>query len=57
MTLYLDDEMERQWARMCPFGRLGWPEDIAPLIIVLASREASWITGQAISVSGGFGSS
>jgi NAD(P)-dependent dehydrogenase (short-subunit alcohol dehydrogenase family) len=57
MTSYIDDAMERQWARMYPLGRLGRAEDIAPLITFLASREASWITGQAISVNGGFGRS
>jgi len=57
MTSYITDEMERQWARMYPLGRLGRPEDIAPMITFLASSEASWITGQAISVSGGFGRS
>jgi 2-hydroxycyclohexanecarboxyl-CoA dehydrogenase len=57
MTSYISDEMEREWARMYPLGRLGRPEDIAPLITFLASPEASWITGQAISVSGGFGRS
>jgi NAD(P)-dependent dehydrogenase (short-subunit alcohol dehydrogenase family) len=57
MTSYINDDMEREWARMYPLGRLGRPEDIAPLITFLASREASWITGQAISVSGGFGRS
>jgi 3-oxoacyl-[acyl-carrier protein] reductase len=57
MTSYITDEMEREWARYYPLGRLGRPEDIAPLITFLASSEASWITGQAISVSGGFGRS
>ncbi len=57
MTSYITDEMEREWARYYPLGRLGRPEDIAPLIAFLASSEASWITGQAISVSGGFGRS
>ena len=57
MTSYITDEMEREWARMYPLGRLGRPEDIAPLITFLASPEATWITGQAISVSGGFGRS
>jgi len=57
MTSYITDDMEREWARMYPLGRLGRPEDIAPLITFLASPEASWITGQAISVSGGFGRS
>ncbi len=57
MTSYITDEMEREWAKMYPLGRLGRVEDIAPLITFLASAEASWITGQAISVSGGFGRS
>jgi 2-hydroxycyclohexanecarboxyl-CoA dehydrogenase len=57
MTSYITDDMEREWARMYPLGRLGRAEDIAPLITFLASSEASWITGQAISVSGGFGRS
>lgn len=57
MTAYITDEMEREWARYYPLGRLGRPEDIAPLIAFLASSEASWITGQAISVNGGFGRS
>ena len=57
MTSYITDEMEREWARYYPLGRLGRPEDIAPMIAFLASAQASWITGQAISISGGFGRS
>jgi NAD(P)-dependent dehydrogenase (short-subunit alcohol dehydrogenase family) len=57
MTSYITDEMEREWARFYPLGRLGRPEDIAPMIAFLASSHASWITGQAISISGGFGRS
>jgi NAD(P)-dependent dehydrogenase (short-subunit alcohol dehydrogenase family) len=57
MTWWVDDEIERSASRFYPLGRLGRPEDIAPLITFLASDEASWITGQAISVSGGFGRS
>ncbi|MFQ5899377.1 MAG: SDR family NAD(P)-dependent oxidoreductase [Candidatus Methylomirabilia bacterium] len=34
--------------------RLGRPEDVAPLIAFLASEQATWITGQTISVSGGY---
>ena len=55
MTSYITDDMEREWARYYPLGRLGRPEDIAPMIAFLASSQASWITGQAISVNGGFG--
>ena len=57
MTSYITEEIEARAAKFYPLGRLGRPEDIAPLITFLASDEASWITGQAISVSGGFGRS
>jgi len=37
-----------------PIKRLGRPADIAPLVAFFASDLASWITGQTISVSGGY---
>jgi len=37
-----------------PIRRLGRPEDVAPLVTFLASDLAGWITGQTISVSGGY---
>jgi NAD(P)-dependent dehydrogenase (short-subunit alcohol dehydrogenase family) len=40
--------------RMYPTGRLGEPDDIAASISFLVSDEASWITGQVLSVNGGF---
>ena len=38
----------------CPLGRLGEAEDIAGATIYLASRAASWVTGQVLVVDGGF---
>ena len=40
--------------RMYPTGRIGEPQDIASAIAFLASGEASWITGQVLSVNGGY---
>ncbi len=38
---------------MTPMGRLGSPEEVARVIAFLASPDASYITGQVISVNGG----
>jgi 3-oxoacyl-[acyl-carrier protein] reductase len=36
-----------------PFGRLGRPEEIADVVMFLASPAAGWVTGQSIAVDGG----
>jgi 2-hydroxycyclohexanecarboxyl-CoA dehydrogenase len=40
--------------RLYPMGRLGDPEDVAAMIVFLASDRARHITGQVISVNGGY---
>ncbi|HWB46010.1 MAG TPA: 3-oxoacyl-ACP reductase family protein [Hyphomicrobiaceae bacterium] len=40
--------------RMYPLRRLGKPADVAPAVAFLASDAASWITGQVLSISGGY---
>jgi NAD(P)-dependent dehydrogenase (short-subunit alcohol dehydrogenase family) len=40
--------------RFYPTRRLGQPEDIAPTVALLASPRSGWVTGQVISVSGGY---
>jgi NAD(P)-dependent dehydrogenase (short-subunit alcohol dehydrogenase family) len=43
---------ERVQAAM-PTGRMGEPDEVAPLVAFLASEHAGYITGQAISIAGG----
>jgi len=40
--------------RPLPIGRVGRPEDLAGIVAFLASERASWITGAAINVDGGW---
>lgn len=48
------DEVKAQWAKAYPLRRLGRAQDIANAVVFLASDAASFITGQTLSVSGGY---
>jgi 2-hydroxycyclohexanecarboxyl-CoA dehydrogenase len=48
-----NDRLIGSLQRAIPLGRLGRPEDIAAAVAFLASDDASFITGQTLSVSGG----
>jgi 2-hydroxycyclohexanecarboxyl-CoA dehydrogenase len=47
-------EQQKELFRLYPLGRVGTPQDIANAVAFLASDAASFITGQIISVSGGY---
>lgn len=47
-------EQIEKWVKAYPLRRLGKPQDIANAVAFLASDAASWITGQTLSVSGGY---
>ncbi len=48
-----DPERSARLAKLHPLGRLGTAEDVAKSIVFLASDDAAWITGHALSVDGG----
>jgi NAD(P)-dependent dehydrogenase (short-subunit alcohol dehydrogenase family) len=47
-------ERAEQIARAYPAGRLGRPDDPAPLAVLLCSEAGGWITGQVYPVNGGY---
>jgi NAD(P)-dependent dehydrogenase (short-subunit alcohol dehydrogenase family) len=49
-----DEERLKKILSMYPLRRLGRPSDVTPLVLLLASPLSSWITGQVISVNGGY---
>ena len=48
-----ESDFRRQVEAQTPLGRIGRPQDIAPLAVFLASDESGWITGEFIRISGG----
>lgn len=50
MTADLDEAALR---KTVPFGRFGEPEEVADLVAFLVSKQASYITGEVISINGG----
>jgi NAD(P)-dependent dehydrogenase (short-subunit alcohol dehydrogenase family) len=48
------EENREKLVRLYPVRRLGLPDDIAPTVALLCSPRSSWITGQTLSISGGY---
>lgn len=50
----LPPERRARLAALHPLGRMGEPDDLVPMALLLISDQSQWITGQAIAVDGGF---
>jgi 3-oxoacyl-[acyl-carrier protein] reductase len=46
-------DFAKQMVAQTPLGRMGQPQDIAPVAVFLASTESQWVTGQILLASGG----
>lgn len=53
MTKVLPEEQKQQLLSRIPLGRLGAPEEIASVVVFLASDAGSYISGETIHVNGG----
>lgn len=53
MTHALDPELQERIRAQVPLGRFGTPEEVADLVLFLASDRAAYITGQVIHINGG----
>jgi len=53
MTDALPEELREQMKKQVPLARLGTPEDVARVILFLASDDSAYVTGQVISIDGG----
>ena len=53
MTDGLSEEVKTAFMKSIPLGRMGTAEDIAAVVLFLASDEAAYVTGQVVSIDGG----
>ena len=53
MTSYIEENERNKILKKIPLNKFGSPEDISKLVMFLISDEASYITGQTISIDGG----
>ncbi|MBT8046619.1 MAG: beta-ketoacyl-ACP reductase, partial [Pontiella sp.] len=53
MTDKLDEDIQNKMKELIPLGRFGDPEDVANVVLFLASDASAYVTGQVLSTCGG----
>ncbi len=49
----IGSDFQKQFESQTPLGRIGQPNDIAPVAVFLASDDSGWLTGELLLASGG----
>ncbi|AYB34149.1 glucose 1-dehydrogenase [Chryseolinea soli] len=50
---FIGSDFQKNAVTQTPLGRIGQPDDIAPIAVFLASDDSRWLTGETIIASGG----
>jgi 3-oxoacyl-[acyl-carrier protein] reductase len=50
---FIGSDFQKQAEAQTPLGRIGQPEDVAPVAVFLASQDSGWLTGETLLASGG----
>ncbi len=50
---FIGSDFQKQFESQTPLGRIGQPNDIAPIAVFLASDDSGWLTGELLLASGG----
>lgn len=53
MTEKISDNVKEEMKKSIPLGHFGTPEDVARVVVFLASKESDYITGQVLHINGG----
>jgi 3-oxoacyl-[acyl-carrier protein] reductase len=49
-----EGDFRKQIESQTPLGRIGQPADVAPAVVFFASDDSRWITGESLTIAGGF---
>jgi 3-oxoacyl-[acyl-carrier protein] reductase len=50
---FIGSDFQKHFESLTPLGRIGQPDDVAPIAVFLASADSGWLTGEILLASGG----